>query len=147
MAYVPESPSTYQGKQVIINSDRLLFNAKDDSILLFSDKAIGFSTNGSIHFDTSENKESKIVPINAMIVMILYVTAGFMAYMGIQTFFGIGLESGVGNQILSGIRGAHQFASASVIILLIIVMFGVLINVLYSAYLWLDNKIGIKNRK
>jgi len=61
MAYVPKSPSTYQGKQVIINSDRLLFNAKEDSILLFSDKAIGFSTNGSIHFDTSENKESKLV--------------------------------------------------------------------------------------
>ena len=61
MAYKPEAPEIYQGKQVIINSDRLLFNAKEDSILLFSDKAIGFSTNGSIHFDTSENDESKIV--------------------------------------------------------------------------------------
>ena len=64
MAYTPESPEIYQGKQVIINSDRLLFNAKDDSILLFSDKAIGFSTNGSIHFDTSENDESKFI-VNA----------------------------------------------------------------------------------
>ena len=59
--YIPESPDIYQGKQVIINSDRLLFNAKNDSILLFSDKAIGFSTNGSVHFDTSEDKESKFV--------------------------------------------------------------------------------------
>ena len=40
MSYTPESPNEYQGKQVIINSDRLLFNAKDDSIFLFSDKQI-----------------------------------------------------------------------------------------------------------
>lgn len=61
MAYIPESPDTYQGNQVILNSDRLLFNAKSDSILLFSDKAIGFSTNGSFHFDTSPNEESKFI--------------------------------------------------------------------------------------
>ena len=59
MSYKPDAPEIYQGKQVIINSDRLLFNAKNDSILLFSSKAIGFSTNGSIHFDTSDKKEGK----------------------------------------------------------------------------------------
>jgi hypothetical protein len=57
MSYKPERGDLYQGKQVIIDSDRLLFNAKGDSILLFSNKAIGFSTNGSIHFDTSDQKE------------------------------------------------------------------------------------------
>ena len=61
MEFIPESPNTYQGNQVIINSDRLVFNAKEDSILLFSDKAIGFSTNGSFHFDTSDNNESKFI--------------------------------------------------------------------------------------
>ena len=61
MSYKPKNTSDYLGKQVIINSDRLLFNAKDDSILLFSDKAIGLSTKGSIHFDTSQSKESKMV--------------------------------------------------------------------------------------
>ena len=65
MTYTPDTPSIYQGKQVIINSDRLLFNAKEDAILLFANKAIGFSTNGSIHFDTSDKKDgdkaSKIV--------------------------------------------------------------------------------------
>ena len=50
--YIPELPGTYQGKQVIINSDRLVFNAREDSILFYSDQAIGFSTNGSFHFDT-----------------------------------------------------------------------------------------------
>lgn len=51
MSYKPLGPNEYQGKQVIINSDRLLFNAKEDSIFLFSDKSIGFSTNGTINFD------------------------------------------------------------------------------------------------
>ena len=61
MSYTPESGHIYQGKQVIIDSDRLLFNAKGDSILLFSNKAIGFSTKGSIHLDTSNEKSSKLV--------------------------------------------------------------------------------------
>tara|TARA_B100000287_G_scaffold165902_1_gene156450 strand:+ start:1867 stop:2337 length:471 start_codon:yes stop_codon:yes gene_type:complete len=61
MTYIPKSPKDYQGNQVIINSDRLVFNAKNDSILLYSNKAIGFSTNGSFHFDTSSEKESKFI--------------------------------------------------------------------------------------
>jgi hypothetical protein len=61
MAYIPEHPNIYQGNQVIINSDRLVFNAKDDSILLYSDKAIGFSTNGSFHFDTSNDNSNKFI--------------------------------------------------------------------------------------
>ena len=61
MSFKPDAPGIYQGKQVIINSDRLLFNAKKDSILLFSDKAIGFSTNGSFHFDTTNSDENKFV--------------------------------------------------------------------------------------
>jgi hypothetical protein len=65
MAYIPQSPNTYQGNQVIINSDRLLFNAKTDSILLFSDKAIGFSTNGSFHFDTSPDENTSKFIINS----------------------------------------------------------------------------------
>jgi|TARA_B100000579_G_scaffold434785_1_gene456472 hypothetical protein len=62
--YKPISPDKYEGKQAIINSDRILFNAKDDSILLFSDKSIGFSTNGSIHFDTSDKVENSFFIVN-----------------------------------------------------------------------------------
>jgi hypothetical protein len=65
MTYIPKTPNTYQGNQVIINSDRLLFNAKTDSILLYSDKAIGFSTNGSFHFDTSPDKEKSKFIVNS----------------------------------------------------------------------------------
>ena len=63
--YIPENPSTYQGNQVLINSDRLMFNAKSDSILLFSDKVIGFSTNGSFHFDTSSNRKTSKFVLNS----------------------------------------------------------------------------------
>ena len=60
MGYKPEGPNEYQGKQVIINSDRLLFNAKEDSIFLYSDKSISFSTNGTINFDIiTDDKEHK----------------------------------------------------------------------------------------
>ena len=61
MSYTPIQPDKYNGKQILITSDRLIFNAKDDSILLFSNKAIGFSTNGSFHFDTGEEENSKFV--------------------------------------------------------------------------------------
>ena len=65
MSYIPDNPSTYQGNQVILNSDRLLFNAKTDSILLFSHEAIGFSTNGSFHFDTSNDEDKSKFVINS----------------------------------------------------------------------------------
>jgi hypothetical protein len=58
--YKPVVPFEYQGHQVIINSDRLVFQGRED-ILVFSDKAMSFSTNGSIHFDTSQNPESKFI--------------------------------------------------------------------------------------
>ena len=61
MTFKPLPLSTYIGNQVLINSDRLIFNAKKDSILLYSDKVIGFSTNGSFHFDTSPESDSKFV--------------------------------------------------------------------------------------
>jgi hypothetical protein len=63
--YIPKQPNIYQGKQVIINSDRLLFNAKDDSILLFADKAIGFNTKGTINFDTGQSEDNNKFIVNA----------------------------------------------------------------------------------
>ena len=64
MNFIPKNPKVYQGNQVIINSDRLVFNAKDDAILLYSDKAIGFSTKGNFHFDTDNNEDTKFI-VNA----------------------------------------------------------------------------------
>ena len=61
----PTEPQIYQGKQVIINGNRLLFNAKDDDILLFSNTYLGFSTNGSIHFDTGDKEKDCFFVINS----------------------------------------------------------------------------------
>ena len=60
----PTEPFEYQGKQVIVNGDRLLFNAKDDDILLYSNTYLGFSTNGSIHFDTGDTEKDCFFVIN-----------------------------------------------------------------------------------
>ena len=65
MTYIPKQPNIFQGKQVIINSDRLLFNAKDDAILLFADKAIGFNTKGTINFDTGQSEDNNKFIVNA----------------------------------------------------------------------------------
>ena len=51
--YKPEFP--YLGEQIIINSGRVILNSKDDSVFLFSKKAIGFSSAGTINFDADES--------------------------------------------------------------------------------------------
>ena len=55
-----KSPETYQGKQVIITSDRLIFNAREDSIFS-SEKTIAFSTNHDFHINTNSNSNGKFV--------------------------------------------------------------------------------------
>lgn len=51
MAYSPESPELYNKDQIILNSGRLLLNAKEDAILLFAKEAISFSSTDSIHIN------------------------------------------------------------------------------------------------
>lgn len=53
-----KSPEVYQGKQVIITSDRLLFNAREDSIFS-SDSTIAFATNKDFHINTSDGSNGK----------------------------------------------------------------------------------------
>lgn len=52
ISYQPEFP--YRGKQIIIDSDRVLLNAKDDSVFIIGDKAVGISTNGTFNVDSGE---------------------------------------------------------------------------------------------
>lgn len=49
--YVPTKPYLYSDDQVILNSGRLLFNAKDDAILLHAKKAISLSSADSVHIN------------------------------------------------------------------------------------------------
>lgn len=52
MAYAPEL--LYKGNQVILASGRIVLNAKDDAVLIFAKKSIGFSSAGSIHFNSDD---------------------------------------------------------------------------------------------
>jgi hypothetical protein len=52
MDYKPECP--YLGEQIIINSGRITLNSKDDSVFLFGKKALGFSSAGTINFDSDD---------------------------------------------------------------------------------------------
>ena len=48
----PESPNEYVEEQVILTSNRLLFNARKDSILLSAEKSINLNTNDSVNIDS-----------------------------------------------------------------------------------------------
>jgi len=51
----PTFPSQYKNPQVILNSDRIVINAKTDSILLSAQTSIGMSTNGSVNIDAASH--------------------------------------------------------------------------------------------
>lgn len=51
----PTDPNQYAGKQVILNSGRLVFNTTQDHLLLSSQKSIGFTAIESINFDTTND--------------------------------------------------------------------------------------------
>ena len=63
--YRPDQPNVYQGKQIVITSDRVLFNAAEDSILLFSNESIGLNTAGTINIDTGKDQVLNRVVINS----------------------------------------------------------------------------------
>jgi hypothetical protein len=52
--YQPTPPEEYNKPQAILDSGRLLFNAKEDSILMFSSKAISLSSVSSVNIDTGK---------------------------------------------------------------------------------------------
>jgi hypothetical protein len=51
----PTAPNQYAGKQVILNSGRLIFNTTQDHILLSSAQTIGFNSVKGFNFDTKAN--------------------------------------------------------------------------------------------
>ena len=48
----PKSVQSFQNPQIILNSDRVILNAKTDSILLSAQKSVNLSTNGSVNINT-----------------------------------------------------------------------------------------------
>jgi len=58
----PTTPAQYLNPQIILNSDRVVINAKNDSVLISGQNSVGLSSNGSINLEsTSEvNIASKL---------------------------------------------------------------------------------------
>jgi hypothetical protein len=58
----PTTPAQYTNPQIIFNSDRVVINAKNDSVLISGQNSVGISSNGSINIEsTSEiNIASKL---------------------------------------------------------------------------------------
>jgi len=50
---LPTAVKTYSGEQIILNSGRLVFNAKNDSIILGADKSIHLTSNTSVNIDAA----------------------------------------------------------------------------------------------
>jgi hypothetical protein len=50
----PTKPDEYVGKQIILNSGRLLFNTTEDHLMLNSAKSISLSSVGTVNIDASE---------------------------------------------------------------------------------------------
>jgi hypothetical protein len=48
---LPEAVGTYSGEQIILNSGRLVFNAKNDSIILGAEKSIHLTSDTSVNID------------------------------------------------------------------------------------------------
>ena len=50
--------NTYSGDQVILTSDRIVFNTKKDSIFFLSKDTIGFSAAGSFHINVGDTNKT-----------------------------------------------------------------------------------------
>ncbi len=63
----PTTPAQYANPQVILNSDRVVINAKNDSVLISGQNSVGLSSNGSINLEsTSEiNIASKLTRLGS----------------------------------------------------------------------------------
>jgi hypothetical protein len=48
----PLTPSSFILPQIILNSDRIILNAKSDSVLISGDKSVGISSNGNINMES-----------------------------------------------------------------------------------------------
>jgi hypothetical protein len=64
----PTTPAQFANPQIILNSDRIVLNAKNDSVLISGQKSVGISSNGSVNIEsTSEmNLASKLVRLGGV---------------------------------------------------------------------------------
>jgi len=51
----PTTPAQYTKPQIILNSDRIVINAKNDSVLISGQSSVGISSNGSVNIDATSH--------------------------------------------------------------------------------------------
>jgi len=51
----PTLPAQYTNPQIILNSDRIVLNAKNDSVLISGQNSVGISSNGSVNIDATSH--------------------------------------------------------------------------------------------
>jgi hypothetical protein len=51
----PTTPAQFSNPQIIFNSDRIILNAKSDSILISGQNSVGLSSNGSINVESTNS--------------------------------------------------------------------------------------------
>jgi hypothetical protein len=49
----PTTPAQYTNPQIIFNSDRIVINAKNDSVLISGQNSVGLSSNGSVNIEST----------------------------------------------------------------------------------------------
>ena len=68
----PTNPDQYKQPQVLINSDRLVFNAKTDSILLSAEKSIFLGTTNEDSSVNIQSQKTVISELNKIAMIHLY---------------------------------------------------------------------------
>ena len=51
---LPTTPASYNNPQIILNSNRVIINAKNDHILISGEKSVGISSNNSINIESKQ---------------------------------------------------------------------------------------------
>jgi hypothetical protein len=63
----PTTPSQFANPQIILNSDRIVLNAKTDSVLISGEKSVGISSNNSVNIESTSEIDiaSKLVKLGS----------------------------------------------------------------------------------
>ncbi len=74
----PTTPAQYLNPQIILNSDRVVINAKNDSVLISGQNSVGLSSNGSINLESTSE-------INIASKLTRLLEGGFTVYEGVTS--------------------------------------------------------------
>jgi hypothetical protein len=112
----PTPANQFSGNQILLNSGRLVFNAKNDHIILSADKSIHLSSNSSLNFDTGTQ-----IGLNAPKTIILSDKIYLGSVNGTEGYAGSEIQSivlgenliQVLNTILNALTGIGQAMSTA----------------------------------